>query len=149
MANPVTDEQFAIAFAPLLEVKQNGVIRPATPNDVLELVDGNGGRYLLKGAEGYLAKQGAGWTTRQRDAIVIPDRAFAHEARREGLEKNGIRTKVIRLRRPGTCGIESVRMRAGVEVSEKDGLLGIGVSEAEGMALLAALAGAKAEGGEQ
>jgi hypothetical protein len=149
MPKLATDNEFATAFAPLLEVHQRGVTRAATPNDVLELLDGDGGRYLLKGSGGYLAQQGKGWTSRQREAIVIPDRAFAHQAKREGMERNGVKVKVVRLRRRGTSGLEWVRIRKGVDVNEKNGLLGIGVSDAEAMAMLAALSGAKPETGEQ
>jgi hypothetical protein len=147
--NPATDNDFALAFAPLLEVLQRGRMRPATANDVLELLDGNGGRYLLKGERGYLAQTGSGWSPRQRDALVIPDRAFAHKARRQGRRENGVEVKVVRLRRRGTCGIEAVRMRAGLDVSSKDGTLGIGISAAEAMTMLATLTGAKSGEGEQ
>jgi hypothetical protein len=146
MTRKATDEEFARAFAPLLEVQQGGLFRAATANDVLELLDGNDGRYVLKGRGGYLAKQGKGWTLLQREAIVISDRAFAHEARRQGLRENNVAVKVVRLRRRGSCGLDAVRMRPGLDVSEKDGLVSFGVSPAEAMAMLATLTGAKTEG---
>jgi hypothetical protein len=149
MTTPTSDEDFARAFAPLLEVKQGGRMRAATPNDVLEILDGNNGRYVLKGWRGYIAQKGSGWSERQREAIVIPDRALAHKMRRQGLQENGVTVTVVRLRRRGTCGIEAVRMRAGLDVSKADGVLGIGVSPSDAMAMLAALTGAKSEEGEQ
>jgi hypothetical protein len=149
MPKSASDEDFARAFAGLIEVQQGGRFRPATPNDVLELLESNEGRYVLKGSGGYLAQRGKGFTERQREAIVIPDRAYAHEARRMGLRENGVATKVVRLRRRGTCGIEAVRMRAGLDVSEKDGLVGIGITATDAMTMLAALSGAKEERGEQ
>ncbi len=149
MPNPASDVDFARAFAPLLEVKQRGVARAATANDVLELLDGNNGRYVLKGSRGYIARTGHGWTERQREAIVIPDRALAHSARRQGRKENDVVVKVVRLRRRGTCGIESVRMRPGLDVSAKDGTIGIGMSAAEAMTMLAALTGANSETEEQ
>jgi hypothetical protein len=150
MTMPASDEDFARAFAPLLEVQQRGQLRPATPNDVLELLDGENGRYVLKGERGYLANKGAGWSDRQRDAIRIPDRAFAHEARRQGLRENGVSVKVVRIRRRGSCGIEAVRMRPWVDVKIREGGdLDIGVGKEEAMTILAALTGAKSGAGEQ
>jgi hypothetical protein len=149
MTKKATDQEFARAFAPLLEVQQRGRFRAATPNDVLELLDGNDGRYVLKGERGYLAMHGKGFSPHRREAIVIPDRAFAHEARQRGWRENRVKVRVVRLRRPGTSGLEAVRMRPGLDVSVKDGLVGIGVSSAEAMTMLAALTGAKGEGGEQ
>jgi hypothetical protein len=149
MPKKASDEDFARAFAPLLEVQQRGRLRAATPNDVLEILEVNGGRYVLKGSGGYLAQSRKGWTDRQREAIVISDRVFAHQARRQGLRENGVVVKVVRLRRRGTCGIEAVRMRAGLDVSAKDGTLGIGLSAADAMTMLAALSGGKEESGEQ
>src|ERR1700728_2199874 len=108
MPKQASDEGVARAFAPPVEVQQRGRLRAATANDVLELLEVNDGRYVLKGSGGYLAQSGKGWTERQREAIVIPDRTFAHEARREGLRENGVAVKVVRLRRRGTCGIEAV-----------------------------------------
>ena len=53
------DEEFAKAFAHLMEILQNGKMRPATPNDVLELVGPP--RCVLKRANGdYLAEGGNG-----------------------------------------------------------------------------------------
>jgi hypothetical protein len=149
MPKQASDEEFARAFAPLLEVQQRGRLRAATPSDVLELLEINEGRYVLKGRGGYLARSGNGWTDRQREAIVIPDRAFAHQARRQGLRENGVVVKVVRLRRRGTCGIEAVRLRPGLDVSAKDGTIGIGLSTADAMTMLAALSGAKEGSGEQ
>ncbi len=89
MPDPASDHDFAIAFAPLLEVQQRGQVRAATPNDVLELLDGNDGRYVLKGTRGYLAQKGTGWSDKQREALMIPDREMpigraAKERRRTG-----------------------------------------------------------------
>ena len=147
MTKPATDEEFARAFAPLLEVQQKGRLRAATPNDVLELLQP--GRYVLKGRGGYLAEHGKGWTKRQREAIVIPDRAFAHEARAQGMRENGVAVKVVRLRRRGTCGLEAVRMRQGLEVSQNEGFIGINVSDVDAMTMLAALTGAKVQSEKQ
>jgi hypothetical protein len=149
MTKQTSDEDFARAFAPLLEVQQRGKLRPATANDVLELIESNQGRYVLKGRGGYLAVDGKGWTEHQREAILIPDRAFAHEARRMGKRENGVAVKVVRLRRPGTCGIEGVRIRAGLDVTVEDGTVSFDVSKPEAMAMLTQLMGAKVEGGEQ
>jgi len=146
MTKQASDEEFARAFAPLIEVQQRGQLRAATPNDVLELLDGNDGRYVLKGRGGYLAEHGKGWTLLQREAIVIPDRAFAHQARRQGMRENGVAVKVVRLRRRGTCGLEAVRMRQGLDVSAKDGYLSIGISPDDAMTMLATLTGAKVGG---
>jgi hypothetical protein len=149
MPPPASDDAFAHALAPLLEVQQRGRIRPATPNDVLELLESNAGRYVLKGRRGYMAVGGNGWTSRQRKALVIPDRATAHEGRRMGIRDNGIVVKVVRLRRKGTCGIEGVRLRPGIKVKANDEFIGIDVSDAEAMAFLAALTGAKEGEAEQ
>ena len=147
MTKPATDEEFARAFAPLLEVQQNGRFVPATPNHVLELLGPP--RYLLKGSAGYLADGGKGWTDRQREAIVIPDRDFADEACEMGLRKNGVTVKVVRLRRRGTRGLEAVRIRQGLELTEKDGLISFGIGADEAMAMLTALTGAKVDTEQQ
>jgi hypothetical protein len=150
---PVSDAEFALAFARLLEVIQNGRTRPATPADVLELLEANEGRYLLKRrADGaYMADEGKGWTRRQRDALRIPDRAYAHEARKMGLREHGVSVKVVRLRRKGTCGLEAVKLRTGITVNEHgDGLTGLGgIGQDEAMAMLALLTGAKDSGPSQ
>ena len=146
MTEQASDEDFARAFAPLIEVKQRGRMRAATPNDVLELLDANNGRYVLKGKGGYLAQHGKGWTLLQREAIVIPDRAFAHQARREGMRTNGVAVTVVRLRRRGTCGIEGVRLRQGLDVNSTGDLVTIGLSAEEAKSMLAALTGAKTAG---
>ncbi len=148
MSPPVSDADFALAFARLLEVIQNGQTRPATPADVLELMEVNEGRYLLKRrADGaYMA-----WTRRQRDALRIPDRAYAHEARKMGLREHGVSVKVVRLRRKGTCGLEAVKLRTGITVNEHgDGMTGLGgIGKDEAMAMLALLTGAKGSGTSQ
>src|SRR5260221_14515787 len=85
----------ARAFALLLEVRQNGVARPATQNDVLELTGTP--RYLLKLSSGaYIAVDGARLTAAQREALVIPDRAVARRMCREGREKH-VDVRVVRL----------------------------------------------------
>jgi hypothetical protein len=149
MVKQATDSEFARAFAPLLEIQlKDGRFRAATPNDVLELIDPTR-HYVLKGDGGYLAKHGKGWTRIQREAIKIPDRAFAHQARRQGLRENGVTTKVVRLRRRGTCGMQAVRLRPGLDVTDKDGFLSFGIGASEAMEMLATLTGAKVGGGEE
>jgi hypothetical protein len=152
MPPPISDADFALGFARLLEVIQNGRLRPATPADVLELMEAHQGRYLLKRRDdgAYMADAGKGWTRHQRKALRIPDRALALEARKMGLREHGVSVKVVRLRRKGTCGLEAVRLRTGITVSERDGLVGLGgIGQDEAMAMLAILTGAKEPGTSQ
>jgi hypothetical protein len=146
-----SDEEFARAFAPLLEIMQGGKARAATPNDVLELLGAGGGpRYVLKGKDGrYLAEHGKGWTPLQREAIVMNEREHADQMCAMGLAQYGVHTRVVRLRRRGTVGIEGVRLRPGLDIQADSEKIEIALSNPEAMALLAALSGAKLETGEQ
>ncbi len=148
MKEPASDEEFARAFAPLLEVEQNGRFRTATASDVLEILEYGGGRWVLKGKRGYLAKKG--WSPRQRDAIVAPDKATAQHLRGVALREHGVAVKVVRVRRKGTCGVVAVRLRAGLPVTtDANGNIGLGVGEDEAMGMLTALLGGKKAEGEQ
>ena len=145
-----TDAEFARAFAPLLEIQQRGVMRPATAADVLELLGSGGPRYLLKRGDGeYLASEGRGFSPDQRDAAVLPELAFAREMRDMGWTKYGVKTKIVRLRRKGTAGLEGVRLRPDISVTDSGDMVALSLNHPEAMALLAALTGAKPGEGEQ
>jgi hypothetical protein len=145
-----SDDDFARAFAPLLEVLQGGLMRPATAADVLELLGAGGPRYVLKRGDGqYVAKEGRGFSPDQRDAVVIPELAYAREMRDMGRNKYGVRTKVVRLRRKGTVGLEGVRLRPDIPVTDSGDVVELSLKHPEAMALLAALTGAKPAGKEQ
>jgi hypothetical protein len=145
-----SDTAFARAFAPLLEISQGGVIRPATAADVLELLSSGGPRYVLKRRDGqYVAKDGKGFSPHPRDAVVIPDLEYAREMRDMGFNDYGVRTKVVRRRRKGTAGLEAVRLRPDIDVTADEERLTLSLSNPEAMALLTALTGAKAPETEQ
>ncbi len=57
--------------------------------------------------------------------------------------------KVVRLRRRGTCGLETVRMRQGLDVSSADGLIKIRREQRGGDGDAGGASGAKVEKGEQ
>jgi hypothetical protein len=145
---PVSDDDFARAFAPLLEVMQRGKMRPATPNDVLELLCGNNGRYIVKRGEHYLGDNGIGWTRKQREALVIPDHDAALSALAMGREQ-GIEVRLVRLRRYGTLGLEAVRIRPDIAVQVDSGEIRFDVGGEEGMRMLEILTKAKVATGEQ
>jgi hypothetical protein len=145
-----SDDAFASAFAPLLQVWQRGVMRPATAADVLELLSSGGRRYVLKRGDGqYLAKEGKGFSPHPRDAVVIPELEYAREMRDMGLNDYGVRTKVVRWRRKGTAGLEAVRLRPDIDVTTDSERLSLSLSNPEAMALLTALTGAKEAETEQ
>ena len=142
------DEEFARAFAHLMEVLQNGKMRPATPNDVLELVGPP--RYVLKRENGdYLAEGGKGFSPKQRRALVIDDLEYAREAKKLGLEGYGVKTKIVRIRRRGTLGLEAVRLRPDLKISSDAETIGISMPPADAMQILATLRGAKQGKGVQ
>ena len=145
MPDKMTDEQFARTFAQLFQVVQRGALRPATPADILELIGPR--RYVLKGMDArYLARDG--FTAKQRAAIVIDDRALARELRDEGLRDHGVKTRVVRLRRRGTSGIEAIGFRPDVDARVKDGGVALGLPREDLMDLMAALTRAKRGGAE-
>jgi hypothetical protein len=147
MVEPASNEAFARAFAPLIEVKQAGVERPATPADVLELIEPP--RYVLKSPAGrYLGDKGRGWIASPRRALVLDHIDDAREARAIGLREYGVLVKIVRLRRRGTCGIEGYRLRPDLKVdTSSDGKIEFLLSQPEGMALLAALTGGNERSG--
>jgi hypothetical protein len=145
---PISDEDFARAFAPLLEVVQRGVTRTATPNDVLELISAPNGRYVVKAGSSYLGDAGRGWTRRQREALVIPDRDAARSALQMGRE-HGIEVRIVRLRRRGTCGLEAFRIRPDIAVRIESGEIRFDVAKEEAMRMLEILTRAKVAAGEQ
>jgi hypothetical protein len=73
---------------------------------------------------------------------VFDDRREAH-ALVHALAESGIEVSVLRLRRRGTRGIEGYRLRPDIRVDDLGGGFGLGISEADGMQLMARLAGAK------
>jgi hypothetical protein len=147
MVEKPSNETFALAFAPLMEVRQGGVDRPATPADLLEVLEPP--RYLLKDAEGhYLGDRGAGWVRRQRRAVVIPAIEDAREARRIGREEYGVDVRIVRLRRRGTKGIEGYRLRQNLDVRSENGLISFNVTNKESMDILAVLTGGAKRQGE-
>jgi hypothetical protein len=140
----VTNAAFAEAFAPLFEVIQRGVRRGATPADLLEVVEPP--RYVLKRGDAYLGEKG--WRRRQREAVVLADIEDARAARAIGRREYGIDSKIVRVRRRGTLGIEGYALREGLKVEEAGTTLGFGVGKAEAMAMLAALTGGGTRSGK-
>ncbi|HEY2517826.1 MAG TPA: hypothetical protein VGI39_43450 [Polyangiaceae bacterium] len=141
----VSDAAFAEAFAALFEVAQGGVERPATAADILELITAP--RYVLKRGNAYLG-EGSGWKLRQRDALVLEHLDDAREARAIGLREYGVVTRIVRIRRRGTRGIEGYRLRQGLDVQHLDGVLRFSVGRPEAMEMLATLTGAVKRSGE-
>ena len=138
---PASNAAFANAFAPLVEVLQRGLARPATPADVLELIDPP--RYVLKRKDAYLADKGKGWTRRQREALIAEHIDAAREGQTIGRREHGIEVRIVRIRRRGTLGIQAYRLRPDIKVNDaKDGMLELIMSHPEAMDLLAALTGA-------
>lgn len=145
-----SDEDFARAFAPLFEVMQRGEMRPATPADVLELLGTGGRRYVLKGLDGrYIAGDGSGWTRRQRRAAVVDDLDDARAMKRLGLQQYGVRVKIVRIRRKGTCGVEAIRLRPDIATTFDGDRVGLGLKPEDVMNLMAVMSRAKGGEGEQ
>jgi len=133
----VSNAAFAEGFAQIFDVLQRGVRRRATPADLLELLEPP--RYVLKRGDEYLGRKG--WRRRQRSGVVFAHRDDARAAQSLGRREYGVETRVVRIRRRGTMGIEGYAMREGLKVEEAGGLLGFGVSGADAMQMLAALTG--------
>jgi hypothetical protein len=142
---PTSDALFAEAFASLFEVLQRGVERPATPADIMEMIAEP--RYVLKRGELYLGDR-SGWKQRQKQALVLTHIDDARAARAIGLREYGIVTKIVRVRRRGTLGIEGYRLRKGLDVQNLDGNLSFSLSNPEAMAILATLTGGARRSGE-
>jgi hypothetical protein len=146
----MTDEEFANGFAHLIEVVQKGRARPATPNDVLELIGSGGPRYVLKRPNGeYMGRGGSGFTPEQRRALVIDDLETAREAKRVGMSEYGVRVNVVRIRRRGTCGLELVRLRPDLDITREADSIAIAMTPADAMKLLATISRAKTGDGVQ
>jgi hypothetical protein len=134
----VSNAAFAEGFASLFDVVQRGVRRRATAADLLELLEPP--RYVLKREKLYLGE--AGWSRKQRDAFVLAAVEDARGAQEIGRQKSGVETRIVRVRRKGTMGIEGYAMREGLKVTDAGGLLGIGgIGDADAMAMLASLVG--------
>jgi hypothetical protein len=137
---PPSNRAFAEAFAPLMQVKQSGTERPATPADILELLEP---RFVLKSPLGrYLGDEGRGWLDGHRGALVLNHIDDARRARKIALTEYGLRVIIVRLRRRGTLGIEAYRLRPDIDArADAGGTLSLFLSQPEGMALLAAMTG--------
>jgi hypothetical protein len=140
----VSNAAFAEAFAPLFDVIQRGVRRAARPADLLEMVEPP--RYVLKRGDVYLGEKG--WRRRQREAVVLADIEDARAARALGRREHGIDSKIVRVRRRGTLGIEGYALREGLKVEETGMTFGFAVGEQEAMAMLAALTGGGSRSGK-
>jgi hypothetical protein len=141
--DPLTDEEFARTVAHLLEVKQNGHGRPATPADVLEFFELGPARYVLRGAHGYyLGKDLRSWVQLQSEAYVLSDVRAARIHRRDA-RAHGIVIKIARIRRRGTCGLEAVRFRDDVATNITGEGIEITVPDGRAIEVLAALMSAK------
>jgi hypothetical protein len=140
----VTNAAFAEAFAPLFEVIQRGVRRGAKPADLLEMVEPP--RYVLKRGDAYLGEKG--WRRKQREAVVLADIDDARAARAVGRREHGIDSKIVRVRRRGTLGIEAYMLREGLKVEEAGETFGLAVGKPEAMVMLAALTGGGARSGK-
>jgi hypothetical protein len=143
----LSEEATARALAPLIEILgRDGSSRPATPNDVLEFVGTP--RYVLKDAHGrYIRADGQGWTDRQREALVIPDADAARASAEYGRRNHGVRTRVVRVRRKGTCGVAGVRLRQDVVARIGPDNIELDVTPEDAMGFLAAMTGAKDDDG--